>query len=195
MVFHTGTAMNDADLAKIYKPLYSWQTRLVELHPGGVKAELQCSLHIADVIVGEGFGLPALSRAQSYEAISYAWGQPERTASIRCNDQHLLVPSALLEALTALRFQSKARWLWCDAICIAQHDPHEKAAQVRMMFDIFSKADRTLAWLGAPTPELRRAFQHINNVAVSYAETFGTAHSRVEESLNVISRRSWFSRI
>lgn len=40
--------------------------------------------------------------------------------------------------------------VWIDAICINQVDNVEKDAQIALMTQIYSKAERTLVWLGAP---------------------------------------------
>lgn len=43
-----------------------------------------------------------------------------------------------------------SKTIWIDAICIDQGDPNERAQQVRLMKDIFSRASLTLVWLGEP---------------------------------------------
>jgi hypothetical protein len=51
-------------------------------------------------------------------------------------------------ALCGLRLRDQPRTLWADAICINQQCTAEKEAQVQLMRDIFSHAERTLIWLG-----------------------------------------------
>ena len=64
--------MNDAKFSRIYKPLHPWQTRLGELFAAETGTPLRCSLHVADVIASDGFGLPETSRTVRYEALSYS---------------------------------------------------------------------------------------------------------------------------
>ncbi|KAK4098470.1 hypothetical protein N658DRAFT_476979 [Parathielavia hyrcaniae] len=47
-----------------------------------------------------------------------------------------------------LNFQQVSH-LWIDAICIDQGSPAEKAAQIPLMGEVYSRAGRVLAWLGA----------------------------------------------
>ena len=39
-------------------------------------------------------------------------------------------------------------WIWIDALCINQDDKEEKAIQVPLMGEIFSKAQSVFVWLG-----------------------------------------------
>ncbi|KAK3349692.1 hypothetical protein B0T25DRAFT_610595 [Lasiosphaeria hispida] len=43
---------------------------------------------------------------------------------------------------------SEQAYLEADAICINQHDSREKVLQIRLMGDIFRRAERVVAWLG-----------------------------------------------
>lgn len=48
--------------------------------------------------------------------------------------------------------------IWIDQLCINQSDIQERADQVAIMDQIFSKAERTLVWLGEPGSELEPAW-------------------------------------
>jgi hypothetical protein len=139
---------------QIYNSLMPWQTRLLELLPTDQDQQvMECRLYVADLVAMEGLVLHDEQRLVTYDAISYSWGRPDLTASIRCNETTLPVPPALEEALRAIRTQSSLEdslWLWCDATCINQGDLTEKALQVRMMLTIFQKAQKVVAWLGEP---------------------------------------------
>lgn len=111
---------------------------------------MECNLFVADIAFAEGMGIAAQSQLRPYEAISYSWGRPERTAVILCNGVQIKVPPTLAEALQYLRLGSLSRWLWCDAICINQDDDIEKSNQVQMMLTIFAKAMRVVAWRSSP---------------------------------------------
>ena len=78
-----------------YQALQQWQTRLIRLLPGLFDAPIECELFVADVIAQPGFGVLALGQVVEYEAVSYSWGWPKRTASVVCNGQALFVPSTL----------------------------------------------------------------------------------------------------
>jgi Heterokaryon incompatibility protein (HET) len=85
-----------------------------------------------------------------FRAISYAWGPPALTQSIKCNGEELLVTSSVSELLSSTVISSLLDELpiWIDAICINQRDDAEKAQQVRNMGSLYSLAEEVIVWLG-----------------------------------------------
>lgn len=152
-------------------PLASWQTRLIKLLPDLPESELECELHVGDIIANPGMGLSGQRRVQEYEALSYSWGKPERTAKVRCNARQASIPPGLFEALQGLRLRDQPRWLWCDALCINQDDPKEKSAQIQNMLHIFQKASRVVAWLGEMQDDTQHAFTVMNRFSTGEYKT------------------------
>ena len=60
----------------------------------------------------------------------------------------LTVTETLHIPLLGLRHTSQARTLWIDQICINQTDLQERSEQVRIMRQIYSKAQLVILWLG-----------------------------------------------
>lgn len=83
-----------------------------------------------------------------YEALSYTWGGQTPTRPIICNDRILLITENAFSSIRRLRRRFEPRKLWIDAICINQALTTEKATQVAMMAEIYSKAHRVIIWLG-----------------------------------------------
>ena len=79
--------------------------RVAELLPGKEDDPISCLLHVVD-----------WSNWLEYEAISYAWGDPNARASIICDGKIIEVTQNLHRGLTHLRFQDRSRFLWADAI-------------------------------------------------------------------------------
>lgn len=79
--------------------------RVLELLPGQEGDHVSCLLHTLD-----------WSNPLEYEAISYAWGDPNVRESVTCHGRELGVTRNLHTALTHLRFQDRSRILWADAI-------------------------------------------------------------------------------
>ena len=173
----------------VYQPLsHPWQTRIVELLPGDFDAELECKLHIADIVAWSGVGIHdgIKSKICSYEALSYSWGRPELTAIITCNTRPLLIPPTMHDALRYLRLTDRSRYLWCDAICINQSDNNEKSSQVQLLLAIFAKAESVIAWLGLPDEQTRSHIRAPDSEEVDInSSTF-----RPE-----IRSRPWFQRV
>ncbi|KAF2428048.1 hypothetical protein EJ08DRAFT_567797, partial [Tothia fuscella] len=86
-----------------------------------------------------------------YEALSYAWGSKVSPRPIYVNNEAHLASKILYTALENLHFdhdRNQYRILWVDAICINQQDNVERNQQVKEIGTIYSKARRTLIWVG-----------------------------------------------
>lgn len=101
----------------------------------------------------------------SYEALSYAWGDSTVSEHIMINDRPWAVTQNLATALRHLRYETKKRLLWVDAICINQRDDDEKNRVVGMMSYIYETAEQVLAFLGRGPdfPELLDFFSRVEN--------------------------------
>jgi len=84
----------------------------------------------------------------AYEALSYAWGSQHGDCKISCEGKTLLITANCEAALRKLRHKSERRTLWVDSICINQSSVGEKNKQVKMMADVYAKAEQVLVWLG-----------------------------------------------
>ncbi|KAK5745139.1 hypothetical protein LTR17_001591 [Elasticomyces elasticus] len=149
----------EQDLHKlIYTPLPVdlKATRILRLEPGGFEDVLHGSL--AQCFLSDSG--PTLS----YTALSYAWGDPSDVREILMDGQAIRVPANLASALRQVRHETSSVALWADAICINQHNVHERSEQVGMMVDIFTAAIRVYAWLGPETADTAigmRVFRHM----------------------------------
>jgi Heterokaryon incompatibility protein (HET) len=89
-----------------YKALHTQTSfRVIELLPGEESNPVSCLLHVVD-----------WSNPMEYEAISYAWGDPNARAPTSCDGKRLEVTQNLHRGLTHLRFQNRSRFLWADAL-------------------------------------------------------------------------------
>jgi Heterokaryon incompatibility protein (HET) len=85
-----------------------------------------------------------------YEALSYTWGTQSPSQCIYLNGNPFEVTESLEAALRRLRYPSRERTLWVDAICINQNDPEELGKQVQQMRRIYEQAENVVVWLGEP---------------------------------------------
>ncbi|KAJ2996123.1 hypothetical protein NUW58_g1075 [Xylaria curta] len=111
--------------------------RLMRLYPGNKTDPIHLSLVVA-----------TLDSAPGFESISYCWGNPQDKRQVICNGASLSITNSLFTGLVHFRHADRPRMLWADAICINQADATEKSAQVLLMPHIYSRAIRTLVWLG-----------------------------------------------
>lgn len=90
-----------------------------------------------------------------YDAISYVWGKEDASVTIQCNDGFLQITPHAYEMLEHLRLYRPVptRFLWIDAVCINQADANEKAVQIPLMHQIYSKAKSVVVWMGPAIPQ------------------------------------------
>ena len=94
-----------------------------------------------------------------YEAVSYTWGSPVDGWELHNQQLQLCgidetIKGNLAAALRRFRYEECERRLWVDALCINQADHRERARQVALMARIYSKAARTLVWLGEDSEDM-----------------------------------------
>ena len=119
---------------------------------------------------------------QDYTALSYTWGDVNKTAAIRCiiDDRiplksgasrsedydagELQVTENLLGALQRFRRRDEMTALWVDAICIDQGNVEERNQQVQIMGEIYGRALKTAMWLGEAADDSDEGFKLIEEL-------------------------------
>ncbi|KAK2591518.1 hypothetical protein QQS21_010793 [Conoideocrella luteorostrata] len=114
--------------------------RVAELLPGKADDPVSCSLHQVD-----------WPNQLDYEAVSYAWGNPDLTEPVAVHGKRVEVTQNLHVCLKHLRYENRSRFLWVDALCINQKDIPERGAQVKQMRKIYESAKTVVIWLGPDT--------------------------------------------
>jgi hypothetical protein len=84
----------------------------------------------------------------SFICLSYVWGSPETQHKILVNNAEFWIWSNLWDFLCIAKEKYPLTAFWIDAICIDQNSIAERNHQVSLMSDIYSQAERVLAWLG-----------------------------------------------
>ncbi|KAH7350291.1 heterokaryon incompatibility protein-domain-containing protein [Pyrenochaeta sp. MPI-SDFR-AT-0127] len=144
-----------------YVGLLASQIRILELDPAqNLDDELILSLHKYSRSNSAPVIWPSRSNPRnSYEAISYAWGDDTREERVTVRqsyssdpDRDLYLRTTVVTMLRHLRNKFTTRRLWIDTVCIDQKNASEKADQVTRMGETYRDARRTLVWLG---PDLR----------------------------------------
>jgi hypothetical protein len=139
-----------------------------------------------------------------YDALSYVWGSPIKPLSIsiekvssdkqsidRCQ---LHITANLHTALVHLRDHSLKRIIWIDAICINQEDLEERGQQVRLMAEIYCKANHVIVWLGEVMGDGDRTLKAIRTAADSDSPESLNNKANQQAILRLL-QRPWFQRI
>ncbi|KAF3810334.1 hypothetical protein GCG54_00000379 [Colletotrichum gloeosporioides] len=119
--------------------------RLLELQPGQRDSPIVIRLFVHN-----------LTSAPPYEALSYVWGDPNKTEAIEIKspatymgpNTQLHVTTSCVMALRRLRSAEATRILWVDAICINQVNVPERNHQLTLMTRIYHNASRVVVYLG-----------------------------------------------
>jgi hypothetical protein len=167
----------------------SGRFRILELHSGRWEDNLSGAL--------------VLEGAAAYEALSYVWGSEEKSVPLYSARDPLresvcvLVTPSLASALRHLRFESRSRYLWVDALCINQDDDDEKSCQVPIMSDIYYDAKNVCVWLGESDENSTLAFGFISKLLDMGAfDQLSRGNQSFEEwkALSALMCRPWFTR-
>lgn len=129
------------------------------------------------------FSVVSLDCSPRYEALSYVWGDPEKTEVLHTPEGCIRITASLHAALKRIRQfvppheenkheprhrkghsqRPTAATVWADAVCINQENNTEKAHQVRLMGRIFSTANLVWAYLGEDSNDSDKAFAFLRS--------------------------------
>ena len=118
-----------------------------------LKLELDSSTIMPSSIISVGLHVRSLVDAPPYTAVSYVWGEPSPTKQILLNGQCFTVRQNLWDLLNQLRAVEFDGYFWVDALSIDQTSNSEKDHQVAIMGSIYTRATKTIAWLGTASLE------------------------------------------
>ena len=133
-----------------------------------------------------------LAQVPPYLALSYAWESSgedpacmEAYKQVRdwiVNDGDILtrleIGRNLYEGLQRItKTKTSTRYIWIDALCINQSDLRERASQVAMMDEIYSRCIKVIVWLGELDPDEAGDFYllhvHVLPELVKYIQKHG----------------------
>lgn len=121
----------------------------------------------------------AIDAAPSFISVSHVWGREKTTQPMHiesgCGNKTLLISQNLESFLIGLLSHDSTTlpqlWengirlpMWIDMACINQTDVSEKAAQIPLMRQIYSRANLVVIWIHEYDSYLRYAFQYFRRV-------------------------------
>ena len=132
----------ELDPAYQYVALKERDIRLIEYH------SLHCSGRLTNVSV---------DHVPEYYAFSYCWGQENCKHLIELEYGTVPVFTNLYQALQEIGERKMLGRFWADGLCIDQDNEHEKLKQIPLMKEIYSRAAKTIVWLGQVSDDVRMA--------------------------------------
>ena len=162
-------------------------TRLLRLMPNKDEtAAIKCQLFDYTFEPGK--------QTHLYEALSYVWGDPNKTVPIFVGEHRFNITENLHKALLHLRNHSIERTVWVDALCINQANEQEKAHQIQYMAKIYGQANHVIIWLGEAADNSDQAFEAIR-VAAEDEFTDSLIEETSQKAILKLLERPWFRRI
>ncbi len=115
---------------QIYRPLKSEskEIRVLLVGPGDDVQPVHCTIVYISLTD---------DARQSFETISYTWGDPKLRSTIYVDGHRLDVPASGERVLRRMRHSDRPRLLWLDAVSINQADLDERSQQVTIMHEIY----------------------------------------------------------
>ncbi|KAI0538667.1 HET-domain-containing protein [Xylaria digitata] len=155
--------------------------RLLHLSPGVFEQDIRCEISVHD-----------LSSRPEYEAVSYTWadetGNDDLCKTILVSGQPLSVTRNCENALKRVRRLDVLRMVWIDAVCINQNDANERGHQVRLMPQIYYRAQKVLIYIGEEADNSDFCFKTTDLGNLTSSGRFHTALTR-------LLSRQYFSRV
>ena len=169
---------------------------MIEMADDKIPGQIKCRL--------EHFNI---SKAPSYTALSYVWGNGSHKFRIHLDGQVCDVGQNLFQALWHLRdyvgepsnkappvsSKRETTWIWIDALCIDQRNILERNHQVRLMGRIYETAVKVVIWLGWTDSESDKKSQGAMSYLMQMRKetTENMLHGGIEIELN--ERREYFA--
>lgn len=166
-----------------YSPIGHRELRLVELQaPRENAKEIHCKIRYC-----------SLDQCPLFTAVSYTWGPSSTPEIVYVEGKVLKIRKNLFRVLDDLR-RDEPRLLWIDALCINQEDLDERMDQVKIMGEIYAKANYVLAWLGGDFKDAHLAAEILDHYARSLPEPAGTDEHSYKAVEQLFSEVYWTRR-
>lgn len=120
-----------------HKPVSKGDIRLLMLHPGQEDTPLRAVVYRCPLLL-----------ANSFQAISYTWGNAELSHSLWTPEGSIKITASLYSTMRCLRHEKQPLVLWADIVCINQSDKEEKSEQIRLLPQVYQRATCVLVCLG-----------------------------------------------
>ncbi|KAH7129238.1 heterokaryon incompatibility protein-domain-containing protein [Dactylonectria macrodidyma] len=142
----------------------------------------------------------------AYTALSYAWGKELFAVPISCNGETINISRSLLSAFEAFvecPSLQTPEWVWADFLCINQKDEAEKAVQIRVMDQIYKKAEIVTIWSGTGDVKTQESLRTLENFGCMIARSppihsmdyvMSLSGDPQWTELEPFFRREWFTR-
>jgi hypothetical protein len=152
---------------------YCW-SRSTTMTPPDPTIEVQCAVYDPSREKTESRTLQFQDLIQNplYENLHYQSGGCRPSGTITCDGVEMTIGGELYSALKRLRPEDVVLRIWVDAICIHQSNLEERNQHVKMMGEVYRKAETVRVWLGGAVGIEQMALRCLGNVNEKLNELF-----------------------
>jgi Heterokaryon incompatibility protein (HET) len=152
---------------------YCW-SRSTTMTPPAPTAEVQCAVYdpTGEKTEVRTLHFQDLMHNPLYEGLYYQQGGSRQPVEITCGGVVMTIGGELHSALKRLRKEDEELKIWVDALCINQTDIGERNLHVKMMGDVYAKAETVRVWLGEHVGIEEMALKCLAGVTEKFNELF-----------------------
>lgn len=128
---------------------YCW-SRSTSMTPPDPTTEIQCAVYdpTGEKTEARTLAFQDLLHNPLYERLYYQQGGARPPGTITCDGVEVSIGGELYSALKRLRSEDREWRIWVDALCINQADVAERNLHVKMMGEVYARAETVRVWLG-----------------------------------------------
>lgn len=113
-----------------------------------------------------------LDTAPPFYALSHTWGSRKLDQTHHLGNEIIKISFSLKHGIYRLHelakegshFSPPLEYIWIDSLCINQDDINERSHQVRLMGDIYTRAIKTMVWLGLDIETSQMAWSMVDTI-------------------------------
>jgi hypothetical protein len=152
---------------------YCW-SRSTTMTPPDPTTEVQCAVYdpTGEKTEAQTLQFQDLMHNPLYENLYYQNGGIRPSGTITCDGVEVTIGGELYSALRRLRSEDEDLRIWVDAICINQSHVEERNLHVKMMGEVYAKAETVRVWLGEAVGIEQMAMKCLEGVNEKFNELF-----------------------
>ncbi|KAI1272199.1 HET-domain-containing protein [Xylaria sp. FL0933] len=186
IVMQSSSSSAGSSLYQSYPIKKKGEFRLFRIYPASFEEPLSGTLVITN-----------LSSRWQYSAMSYTWadesGNADRSGAITLEKDNatIKVTKNCEAALRRLRHPQLRRDVWIDANCIDQANDRERNYQVSLMSEIYTAAERVVAYIGEGTAETDKLIDWLNGIKLAELDVPSSSSGITAGDMTVKLERYW----
>ena len=128
-----------------------------------------------------------------YKTLSYTWGEPDFTCTIKLDGNDLAITQGLHSALRRLRSGNGVVVIWADAICVNQKSIPERNHGISLMQRVYGECDECMIYLGEERDNSTIVPEFLEELYNGYVSLYNDEGVRLGDHISSITHDSYIS--